>query len=145
MLEPKARILTTSLAALGIALVVSLVVIGGQARSGRSDLTARATDLVRLLKGSGVDRDPEGGAGAINFLRPEDRTNGAVLDGLRKLAAAYRTTDAEIEFSRVDVFDGGRGRTLRYRGPSGNPSFGERQIDWIRGADGRWYLDPAGL
>lgn len=145
MLEPKVRILTTSLAALGVALVVSLVVIGGQKSSGRSDLTERATAFVRLLKGSDADRATVGGASPIDFLRPEDRTNGAALAGLKKLASANRTDDEEIDFSRVDVFDGGRGRTLRARGPEGRPSFGERPIDWIRGADGRWYLDPAGL
>jgi hypothetical protein len=139
--EPRARILVTSLVALGVSLAVSLAVVGAQKASGRADLTARATAFVRVLKGD----SSEGGADVGDFLRPEDRASPAVLVGLRRLAGAYRSDRSEIEFSQVEILGPGKARTIRSVGPPGQPMFREREIDWVRGGDGRWYLDPAGL
>ena len=150
MLEPRSRILVTSLAALGVSLAVSLAVIGGQKSSGRSDLTERATSLVRTLKVKAFGHEAGVGVDPTDFLRPEDRSLTQALDGLKRLADAYSSAGDEIDVAQVEILGGGKARTLSPIA-SGASRFGRdrdvgaRQIDWIRGADGRWYLDPAGL
>lgn len=148
MLEPRRRILVVSIVALAAALGVSLAVIGRQESSGRADLTARATAFVRVLKG--VRRDAEA-PGPLDYLRPEDRTDPAVVAGLRRLADVFSNdADADLDVASVEVLGDHHGRTLS-PGPGavrivkGRPVLSSRQIDWVRGPDGRWYVDPAGL
>ncbi len=150
VLEPRTRILWTSLAALGISLVVTLTVIGGQQSSGRSDLTERATTFVRTMKVRQLGRDVRIGVDVLDFLRPEDRSDSAVLAGLRRLEAVYRSIGDDLEISNVEILGGGKARTMSpfavvglRKGSRGTVE--ARQIDWIRGTDGRWYLDPEGL
>ena len=140
----------TSLAALGVSLAVSLAVIAGQQSSGRSDLTERATAFVRTLKVNGFGRDAGVGLDPTDFLRPEDRSRAPALDGLKRLADAYRGAGDESEVAEVEILGGGKARTrspVQFGGGRSRQGddVGARQIDWIRGTDGRWYLDPAGL
>ena len=140
----------TSLAALGVSLAVSLVVIGGQQSSGRSDLTERATEFVRMLKARESGRDGRTPVEVTEFLRPEDRSSRAALEGLKRLEGTFGSASEGIDIAQVEILGAGKARTLAPLSVGGLQNRRGRsveigQIDWIRGADGRWYLDPEGL
>ena len=144
-MDPRRRILVTSILALVVALVVSLVVIGGQRSSGRAALTRRATEFVRLLKGT----DDVLGR-RLDFLRPEDRENSKLLAGIRRLEEVLGSGPSEIDVTEVQILSDGHGRSFMPGPDAMMPSRAPmraslRQIDWIRGGDGRWYVDPSGL
>ena len=149
MIDPRQRILVTTLAALAVAIGVSLSVAGSQEASGRAALTARARAFLRSLKGEAVGEGRGRPADPSEFLLPADRGRATSVAALRRLKDAFDDTNDELLVSQVKLL--GKGKAVTYSPvaldvPSGRGQVvAGRELRWVQDADGRWYLDPAGL
>lgn len=150
MFPPRLRILVTTFAALAVAVGAALAVVGSQESTGRTDLTVRARSFLRSLKGEpdGAGRRPS--PDPTEFLRPADRGSARNVLALTRLRDAFGDTNDELLVVQVKLL--GDGKAVTYTPvalgvPMGQrrSEAGLREIAWVRDADGRWYLDPAGL
>lgn len=150
MIEPRQRILFTTVAALVVAIGVSLAVSASQEASGRAALTARAKAFLRSLKGLPEDGTPGRRVDPTEFLRPADRGAARSLLALERLQGAFGNANDDLLVAQVKIL--GNGRAVTYSPveldvPMGRHRVqaGLRELAWVQGPDGRWYLDPAGL
>jgi hypothetical protein len=151
VLPPRLRILVTTCAALAVAVGAALALVGSQESSGRADLTVRARSFLRSLKGEesdGAGRRPS--PDPTEFLRPVDRGSARNVVALVRLRNAFGDTNDDLLVAQVKLL--GDGKAVTYTPvtlgvPMGRRRLeaGLREIAWVRDADGRWYLDPAGL
>lgn len=150
MFGPRQRILATAVAALAVAIGVSLSLVGTQRASGRADLTVRARAFLRALKG--ISDPLEHGRSAVpsEFLRPADRGRAAHVLALRRLQDAFGDTNDDLLVAQVKLLGDGKAVTyspVALAVPSGRrrAQAGLRELSWVQDTDGQWYLDPAGL
>lgn len=143
MSDPARRILATTLVSLGLAVGVSVGLVGKQQASGRSDLVGRAQAFVRSLQGvrpGDLEREA-GPTDPREFLRPGDRADPRLVARLRAFGAPFRDANTGIPVLRVKVTGDDEAITWT---PIGDSVSRLLEVRWVR-VDGRWYLDPGGL
>jgi hypothetical protein len=143
MPNPARRILATTVVSLGLAIGVSVGLVGRQQASGRSDLVGRAQAFVRSVQGvrpGDLERDA-GPTDPRAFLRPGDQADPQLVARLRVFGAPFRDANTDIPVLRAKVTGDDQAITWT---PIGDSVSQLLEVRWVR-VDGRWYLDPGGL
>ena len=123
--------------ALAAALFVSVTTVSAKSASPASDLHRRALALEDALKVQGAES-------IQSFLDPAGRGTPRSAQVLRAAITVFsRAAAAQVLW--VEVKDGGRRGVTKHAVASSRYATsglaGEIDFDWVRGLDGRWYVE----
>ncbi len=142
MASPKLTIAVVCVAALAGTVGVASWEAGRQQRNGRAGLRERAIRFSEELEDAAQGRQL---TGLIPWLEPSERGDKTALARLDTLAIGPRRR-LHLVLAHVRLGEGGRHGQAEYlmtspdRGASGGPML----VDWVRAADGTWFLNLVG-